>query len=75
VNGNSFDKCIAPSQLKILLNSLRAPVPVVKEELDDCLVALAEGDSESEEIRIHPVIFESWYRKYFSEYEEDDIRS
>ena len=69
-----LDVCVGPCDMRKLLHALRAPAPVSKDELDDCLVSLADGDERASLPRIHPNDFELWYRNYFNEYEEDDDR-
>lgn len=66
------DGYIAPKQVRKLLVSLRAPAPVELEDVDECLVELAEGaPPDAEEPRIAAVPFEKWYRIYYDEFEDD----
>ena len=66
-----IDVCIGPNQIRKLLQNLRNPIPITRDEIDDCLVTLADGIENTAQPRIHPVKFEKWYREYFNEYEED----
>jgi hypothetical protein len=62
------DFCIGPNTVRALLRILRAPYPVESADIDDCLLALAEGrDEQHSTPRIKPVPFEKWYRKYYDE--------
>ena len=67
---NVEDGCIGPNLLRNLLQTLRAPVPLARDELIEGLTALANGDEHSNEPRIQPVDFEDWYRIFFDELEE-----
>ena len=61
-----------PKDMRKLLVSLRSPAPVEIEDVEECLIALAEGRPlESEEPRIGAMDFEKWYRQYFDEFEEE----
>lgn len=55
-----------------MLNHLRAPIPVDTADVEECLMALANGDEESDQPRIPAVTFEKWYRNHYQEFEEDD---
>lgn len=60
------DGCISPHQLRNLVQSLRAPLLVEGADMEVCLLALAGGGSELDELpKIHPMAFETWYEKYF----------
>jgi hypothetical protein len=66
------DGCIMPKQIRKLLVNLRAPAPVEVEDVDECLVELAQGVAgDSEEPRVPAVPFEKWYRIYYDEFEDD----
>jgi hypothetical protein len=60
-------RTIAPRQIRPLLKRLRAPYPVESNEVDDALLALAEGREDETFPRILPVPFEKFYRKYYDE--------
>ena len=50
---------------------LEGPAPVELEDVDECLLELAEGSPpDAEEPRIQAVL-EKWYRIYYDEYEDD----
>ena len=59
-----------PRDMRKLLVSLRSPAPVEIEDVEECLISLAEGRSaDSDEPRIAAVAFEKWYRAYYDEFE------
>lgn len=64
-------KTIQPRQVRTLLKRLRSPYPVEGAEVEDALLALADGREDEMEPRILPVPFEKWYRKYYDEAAED----
>lgn len=64
----SYDGYIGPKRIRLVLNAVRHPLPVDDAEMEDCLMSLAGGEEDAEEPRIHPIPFEQWYRKYYSEY-------
>lgn len=68
------DGLIGPNQVHELLVKLREPAPVEVEDTEECLVALAGHiDQEVSEPRIDALSFEAWFRRYFDEYEPDDV--
>lgn len=69
-----LDQNIGPNQIRPLLQQLRSPTPVAREEIEECCAILADGDDTTETPRIKPVVFEKWYRLFYSEFEDDDDR-
>jgi hypothetical protein len=60
------DLCLGPNKLRMLLQSLRAPLFVESADMEVCLLALAEGSAEdSDTPRITALNFEEWYHNYF----------
>ena len=70
---NVSDGCIGPNQARDLLQQLRAPAPLARDELIECLTSLAEGEENCSEPRIKPVPFEEWYRMFFDEMEDAPV--
>jgi hypothetical protein len=66
------DGCIGPNLLRDLLQTLRAPAPLARDELLEALTSLADGEEKSMTPRITPVQFEDWYRIFFDELEDDE---
>lgn len=52
--------------------ALRYPIPVDSGDVEECLIALANGEENSHLPRIPANVFEKWYRIHFQEYIEDD---
>ena len=66
------DGCIAPKQIRRLLIGLRNPAPVEMEDVEECLVELAESSPPDADLpRVAAVPFEKWYRQHFDEFEDD----
>ncbi len=65
-------KTIQPRQIRTLLKKLRSPYPVEGGEIEDALLALADGREDEPEPKILPVAFEKWYRKYYDENQNAD---
>lgn len=62
------DLCIGPNKTRKLLKLLRKPYPIETQDVEECLLAVADGAEEMNLYpRIKPVPFELWYRKYFDE--------
>ena len=59
------DECIGPNLLRILMENCLAPQPLENSDMEECLVALSEGDENSEYPRITPWDFENWFNKHF----------
>ena len=55
-----------------MLIGLRNPAPVEMEDVEECLVELAESSPPDADLpRIAAVPFEKWYRHHFDEFEDD----
>lgn len=67
------DGCIGPRQLRKLIQGLRHPVPVDREDIEEAVSSLGDGNGDSDYPRIKPVPFENWYRRFFDEYEDLDL--
>jgi hypothetical protein len=67
------DGCIGPDLLRDLLQTLRAPAPLARDELLEALTALGDGEEKTSTPRIPAVVFETWYREYFDELEDEAI--
>ena len=71
---NPEDNCVAPNQVRVLLQSLRAPAPVDNADVEECLMTLAEGIEQADFPRLNPVKFEMWYREFYQEIGDERTR-
>eukprot|EP00602_Paraphysomonas_sp_CaronLab_P007962 CAMPEP_0185034642 /NCGR_PEP_ID=MMETSP1103-20130426/24704_1 /TAXON_ID=36769 /ORGANISM="Paraphysomonas bandaiensis, Strain Caron Lab Isolate" /LENGTH=667 /DNA_ID=CAMNT_0027571381 /DNA_START=134 /DNA_END=2137 /DNA_ORIENTATION=+ len=71
-DGLPCDGCVGPDTVRKVLVALRAPIPVDSGDVEECLIALANGEENTHLPRIPAHIFEKWYRQHYQEYEQDD---
>lgn len=60
------DECIGPNLLRRLMENCLHPMPLENSDMEECLIALSEGDEMAEVPRITPWAFEKWYNSHFS---------
>jgi alpha-tubulin suppressor-like RCC1 family protein len=62
----SHDGTIGPNNVRDILQVLRGPAPIDSAELDECMMAIADGATEEDtEPRMNALVFERWYRTFY----------
>ena len=59
------DEYIGPNQLRTLLENCLHPMPLENSDMEECLIALSEGDETADFPRISPWEFEKWFNSQF----------
>ena len=67
------DGNIGPNKIRPLLQALRGPAPIEESEVEECMMALGSTSDERKEVpRIVPIVFERWYKFFYSIFDEDE---